>query len=59
MGKTFGVGLFPRMLNLSCTLLGMLGLGSEFKKKIQQTGMFMDVLAGVKKMADRNTFRHA
>lgn len=59
MGKIFGVDLFPRMLNLGCTLLGMLRLRSEFKKEMQQTGMFMDMLAGVTKMADRNTFGHA
>lgn len=53
------MGLFLRMLNLSCTLLGMLGLRSEFKKETQQTGMFMDLLAGVAKMTDRNTFGHA
>lgn len=59
MGKTFGVGLFPRTLSLSCTLMDMLGLRSEFKKETQQTGMFINVLAGVTKMTDRNTLGHA
>lgn len=59
MGKIFGVDLFPRMLSLGCTLLGMLRLRSECKKEMQQTGMFMDMLAGITKMADRNTFGHA
>lgn len=59
MGKTFGEGLFPRTISLSCTLLDMLGLRSEFKKETQQTGTFIDVLAGVTKMTDRNTLGHA